>query len=69
MSSLNIPLTKRWTVDDISLSNNDFMVLIMYLVIRLETPRMFYFSTSFFNTGLIYPKVSHLTQSIIESSS
>ena len=56
-------------VNDTSLSNSDFIVLVVYLVLRLKTPRMSYMSTPFFDTRLIGLKVSYLTQPIIGNSS
>ena len=46
-------LTEYWMVNDISLSDNDFIIPVVYLVLRLETPMIFYMSTSFFDIRLI----------------
>ena len=40
-------------VDDVLFSNSDFVVIVVYLVLRLETPRMSYMSTSLFDTRFI----------------
>ena len=40
-------------VDDILLSYSNFVVLMVYMVLRLETPRMFFMSAPLFDTGLI----------------
>ena len=40
-------------VDDALLSDNDSVVLVVYLVLRLETPRMFCMSAPLFDTILI----------------
>ena len=48
-------------VDDTSLSDNDFVVSIVCLVLRLETLRMLYMGTLLFDTKLIGLKVSDLT--------
>ena len=69
MSSLIDPLTECWMVDNALLSNNDSAVLIMYIVFRLETLRMYYMSTSLFNIGLIGLKVLNIVQSVIGSGS
>ena len=50
-----------------SLSDNDFVVSVVYLVLRLETPRMSYLNTPFFDTGLIDLKLSELTQPVIRN--
>ena len=47
-------------VDDVLLSDSDYVVLIVYLVLRLETPRMSYMSTLLFDTILINLEVSNL---------
>ena len=67
MSLLINLLTKCWMVDDTSLSDNDFVILIVYLVVRLEIPRMSCMSTPLFDTRLIGLEVSDLVQSVIES--
>ena len=67
MSSLIDPLTKCWMVDDTSLSDNDSVILVVYLILRLETPRMSYMSTPFFDIRLIGLKVSDLVHPIIRS--
>ena len=48
-------------VDDISLSDNNLVILVMRLVLRLKTPMMSCMSTSFFDTRLIGLEVSDLT--------
>ena len=40
-------------VDDALLSNSDSVVLVVYLVLRLETLRMSYMSAPLFDTRLI----------------
>ena len=54
-------------VDDTSLSDSDFVVLVVYLVLIFEIPRMSYISTPFFNYRLIYLEVQDLAQLVIES--
>ena len=56
-------------VDDALLSNNDSVVLVVYLVLRLETPRMSCMSSTFFDTRLIGLNVPDLVQSVIGSGS
>ena len=53
MSSLIDPLTECWTVDDALLLESDSVVLVVYLVLRLETPRMSCMSAPLFDTRLI----------------
>ena len=53
MSSLIDPLTEYWMVNDTSLSNSDFVIPMVYLVLRLETPRMSCMSAPLFDTRLI----------------
>ena len=60
MSSLNNPLIECWMINDILSSNSNFVVLVMYLVLRLETLMTPYLSTSFFDTELIGLEVSDL---------
>ncbi|CAL9128542.1 unnamed protein product [Musa textilis] len=67
MSSLIDSLTECWMIDDTLLLNNDSVVLVACLVLRLETPRMSCISTLLFDTGLIGLEVSDLAQPIIES--
>ena len=69
MSSLIDPLTECWMVDDALLSDNDSVVLVVYLVLRLETPRMSCMSASFFDTRLIGLVVPDLAQLVIGSGS
>ena len=52
-------------VDDALLLDSDYVVLVVYLVLRLETLRMSYMSTSFFDIGLIGLDVPDLTQLVI----
>ena len=56
-------------IDDTSLLDNDSIVPVVYLVLRLETPRMSCMSTPLFDTGLIGLKISDLAQPVIESGS
>ena len=56
-------------VDDASLLVNDFIILVVYMVLRLETPRMFYMNTQLFDIGLIGLEVSNLAQLVIKSDS
>ena len=65
MSSLIDPLTKCWMVDDALLSDNDSIVLVVYLVLRLETPRMSCMSAPLFDTRLIGLAVPYLVQLVI----
>ena len=67
MSSLIDPLKEGWMVDDTLLSDSNSILLVVYLVLRLETTRMSYMSSLLFNTGLIGLEVPNLIQSIIES--
>ena len=53
MSSLIDPLTECWIVDNALLSNSNFVVIVVYLILRLETLRMSYMSALFFDTRLI----------------
>ena len=54
-------------VDDALLSDSDSVVLVVYLVLRLNTPRMSYMSTPLFDTGLIGLKVPNLVHPVIGS--
>ena len=56
-------------VDDTSLSDSDFFILVVYLVFRLEISKISYMSTPFFYTRLIDMEVSNLTQLVIGSDS
>ena len=56
-------------VDDALLSDNDSVVLVVYLVLRLETPRMSCMSAPLFDTRLIGLVVPDLVQLVIESGS
>ena len=56
-------------VDNTSLSNNDSVILVVYLVLRLEIPRMSYMSTPLFDIKLIGLEVLDLIQSVIGSGS
>lgn len=60
MSSLIDPLTECWMVDDISLSNSDSVIPMMYMVLRLEISRISYISTPLFDARLIGLEVSNL---------
>ena len=48
-------------------SNNDFIVLVVYIVLRLEILRMLCMNTLLFDIRLIGLEVSDLAQSVIES--
>ena len=69
MSSLIDPLTECWMVDEALLSNSDSVVLVVYLVLRLETPKMSYMSAPLFDTRLIGLDVPDLVQLVIGSGS
>ena len=56
-------------VDDALLSDNDSVVLVVYLVLRLETPRMSCMSAPLFDTILISLAVPNLVQLVIGSGS
>ena len=56
-------------VDDALLSDSDSIVLVVYLVLRLETPRMSSMSALLFDTRFIGLDVPDLVQSVIESDS
>ena len=56
-------------VDNALLSNINFIVLVVYLVLRLETSRMSYMSATLFDIRLIGLYVLDLAQSIIGSGS
>ena len=56
-------------VDNALLSNSNFVVPVLYLILRLETLRMSYISTLLFDTTLIGLEVSNLVQLVIESGS
>ena len=56
-------------VSDVILSNNDFVVPVVYLVLRLETPMMSCMSTPLFDTRLISLEVPNLVQLVIGSGS
>ena len=56
-------------VDDVLLSNSDFVVPVVYLVLRLEIPKMSYMSSPLFDTGFIVLEVPNLTQLVIGSDS
>ena len=47
------PLMEYWMVDDALLSDSDFVIPMVYLVLRLEILRMSCMSTLLFDTGLI----------------
>ena len=69
MSSLIDPLTECWMVDDALLSDNNSVVLVVYLVLRLETLRMSCMSAPLFDTRLIGLAVPDLVQLVIGSGS
>ena len=52
---------------DALLLDSDSVVLMVYLVLRLETPRMSCMSIPFFDTGLIGLDVPDLVQLVIGS--
>ena len=56
-------------VDDALLSNSDSIVLVVYLVLRLKTPRMSCMSAPLFDTRLIGLAVPDLVQLVIGSGS
>ena len=56
-------------VDDALLSDNDSVVLVVYLVLRLETPRMSCMSAPLFDTRLIGLTILDLVQLVIGSGS
>ena len=56
-------------VDDALLSDSDSLVLVVYLVLRLETPRMSCMSAPLFDTRLICLAVPDLVQLVIRSGS
>ena len=56
-------------VDDALLSNSDSVVLVVYLVLRLETPRMSCMSAPLFDTRLIGLVVPDLVLLVIGSGS
>ena len=56
-------------VDDALLSKNDFVVLVVYQVLRLKTLRMSCTSAPFFDIELIGLDVPDLAQLVIESDS
>ena len=53
MSSLIDPLMECWMVDDALLSNSGSVVPVVYMFLRLETPRMSCMSAPLFDTRLI----------------
>ena len=67
MSSLIDPLIECWMVDDALLSDSDSVVLVVYLVFRLETPKISCMSAPFFDTRFIGLNVPNLVQSVIGS--
>ena len=56
-------------VDDVLLSDSDSVVLVVYLVLRLETPRMSCMSALLFDTRLIGLAIPDLVQLVIGSVS
>ena len=60
MISLIDPLIECWMVDDVLLSDNDSIIPVVYLVLRLETLKMPCISTPLFDTGLIGLEVPDL---------
>ena len=60
-------LTKYWMVDDALLLDSDFVVLVVYLVLRLEISRMSCMSAPLSDTKLICLDVPDLVQLVIWS--
>ena len=56
-------------VNDVLLSNSNFVVPVVYLVLRLEIPRISCMSATFFDTRRIGLDVSDLVQLVIGSGS
>ena len=56
-------------VDDALLSDSDSVVLVVYLVLRLETPRISCMSAPLFDTRLIGLDVPDLAQPVFGSGS
>ena len=56
-------------VDDALLLDNDFVLPVVYLVLRLKTPRMSCMSIPLFDTRLISLELPDLVQSKFESGS
>ena len=54
-------------VNDTSLSDIDFVILVVYLVLRLETSRMSCMSTPLFDIRFIGLEVSDLATLVIKS--
>ena len=69
MSSLIDPFMKCWMVDDALLSDNDSIAPMVYLVLRLEIPRMSCMSAPLFYIRLIGLTVPDLVQLVIGSGS
>ena len=69
MSLLIDSLTECWMVDYALLLDSDSVVLVVYLVLRLETPRMSCMSAPLFDTRLIGLAVPDLVQLVIRSGS
>ena len=69
MSSLVDPLTESWMVDNALLLDSNSVVLVVYLVLRLETPRMSCMSAPLFDTRLIGLAIPDLVQLVIGSGS
>lgn len=56
-------------VDDALFSDSDSVILVVYLVLRLETPRMSCMSAPLFDTKLTGLAVPDLVQLVIRSGS
>ena len=69
MSSLIDLLIECWMVDDALLLDNNSIVSVMYLVLRLETLRMSSMSAPLFDTRLIGLDILDLVQLVIRSGS
>ena len=69
MSLLIYSLMECWIVDDVLLSYSNSVVLLVYLVLKLETPRISYMNASLFDIGLIDLDVPDLAYPIFGSGS
>ena len=56
-----------WIIDNISLLDIDFIISVVYLVLKLKTQRISFMSTLLFDTRLIGLKVSYIAQLVIMS--
>ena len=69
ISSLIDSLMTCWMVNDALLSDNKFIILVVYLALRLEIPRISYMNTPLFDIGLIGLQVPNIAQPVIECGS